>query len=86
MSTEQNDERRSVILDEIRQTGPISVDDVVRNLTGEVPRSAVVRTVYEATETGELDMDIQGRLRVRGGEKPAPRRFLSCLRGDPETS
>lgn len=71
---------RETVLEEIRQTGPISVDDVVRNLTGTVPRSTVIRTAYEATEAGDLDMDLRGRLRVRGEQSETPRRWFGRRR------
>lgn len=53
-----------IVVREIATTGPISTADVIHRLSGELPRIAVLRAVSEATDSGELTMDLLGRTAV----------------------
>lgn len=56
--------RREIVVEEIRETGPISTADVLRRLEDEMPRLAVLRAISDAEDTGEIALGITGRRRA----------------------
>jgi hypothetical protein len=72
MSDRTHSTTHRIVVDEIRDTGPIDMRDLVHRLDGSVPRRDVLRQVADAETTGEIRLDMLGRHRANQ-EEPARR-------------
>lgn len=52
---------RRIVVDEIRDTGPLHTGDLLRRLEGAMPRREVLQDVSDAETTGEIRLDVLGR-------------------------
>lgn len=64
--------RREIVIEEIRETGPIRTSEALRRLSGTMDRLDVLRALSDAEDTGELVLGLRGHRAPRGrDDRPA---------------
>ena len=62
--------RREIVIEEIRETGPIRTSEALRRLSGTMDRLDVMRALSDAEDTGELVLGLRGH-QVPRDRRPA---------------